>query len=505
MASDNNIMELRRAIRARKSSADFGAASASQTPILFADATEDDLPVVFANDSLLQLLNQSQHDVLNQPLKNVLARRLDAASIQSILLSLSAGHEGTREFECRPLDTEPFVVTVLGGPMRAREGNLVHSFLSLGKQSEKDGHLIYDRAKLSAMYENSPGFIAASEGPEHRFTYANPAYERFVKCSDLVGKTVAAALPEIARQGFVELLDRVFTTGTPYHGKDVEFSFGAVGTDEPQLRYCDFVYQPVRAADGRVTGIFCEGYDVTQRHQAEAQLTVLQNQIIQISRLNAMGTMAATLAHELNQPLTAIVNYAAAVKHHLDGQKADGKQLAHEAIGAIADTAERTGQIIKSLRNLTTMSRVNETEFELSAAIAECVQLIVAGADPGLQVVDRTRSPIMVSANRIQLQQVVINLLKNGVEATDGLDAPRVEIFARVGEGPTTICVKDNGRGVCDEAATTLFTLNKSTKETGMGIGLSVSRTIVEAHGGRIWLEHSSPKGAEFCFTLAES
>lgn len=480
----------------------FGAAAASQIPMLVADRIDDDLIVVFVNDSFLELTKRPRQFILNCPLDKVLAQSFGPAFLQSIYLALSAGQAGAWSLECRPLGGKTFPATAFAGSVRSRNNSLSHNFISIVRQEEPEDQPRSKTEQNYAIYDNAPGFIATTDGPEHRFTYANSSFERFQNRSDLVGRTVADALPEITEQGFIELLDEVFATGVPYHGRDVEVIVRN-SDDSLEKRYCDFVYQPVYTADGSVSGLFCEGYDVTERHKSREKLTVLNNQVIHLSRMNAMGTMAATLAHEINQPIAAIANYAAAAERHTESSLESDRQSARDAVLAIAEIADRTGDMVRNLRKLTQASEVQKTVFDLTSAIAECIQLVKAGAEPVLEIVDRTEDPVMVTANRIQIQQVIINLLKNAEESVSSPDRQKIEICAKHHDGFTTICVKDCGPGVSDAVKNTLFTLNETTKEDGMGIGLSVSRTIVESHGGRIWLERTGPDGSEFCFTIA--
>lgn len=480
----------------------FGAATASQIPMLVADRIDGELVVVFVNDSFLKLTKRPRHFIMNCPLEDVLSQSFGPASLQSIFQALTAGLSGAWSLECRPLGGDPFLANAFAGSVRSRDKTLTHNFISIVRQHEPADESRSTREQHDVIYDNAPGFIATTDGPQHIFTYANPSYKTFVKCWDLVGRTVAEALPEITEQGFVELLDEVFRTGVPYHGRDVEIIFRGSGDDAPEKCYCNFVYQPAYATDGSVSGLFCEGYDVTERHRSREKLTVLNNQLIQLSRMNAMGTMAATLAHELNQPIAAIANYAAAGKRHLDAPLESDRQPASEALSAIGEIAERTGDMVRNLHKLTQATEVQKTVFELTSAISECIQLVIAGVGPDLEIVDRTEQPLMVSANRIQIQQVIINLLRNARESASICDHLKIEVCAKREDGLIKICVKDGGTGVPDAAKDSLFTLNETTKEDGMGIGLSVSRTIVESHGGRIWLERTGPDGAEFCFTL---
>lgn len=478
-----------------------GVAAASQIPMLMTDRIDEEYVVVFANDSFLELTNRTHEAVINCKLQDVLSRSFSPASCLSILRALAGRQSATWSVECQPLDGKTFLATAFTGPLRSQKSIFSHNYVAIIRQEARADHALPMANHCDEMYDNTPGFIARTEGPAHRFTYVNSAYKRFMKCDDLVGKTVSEALPGMDGQGFTRVLNQVFRTGGYYHGKDVEVV--VKGSDgAPEKRYCDFVYQPIHAADGSVTGLFCEGFDVTERHEFEEQLIVLNNQVIQLSRVNAMGTMAATLAHELNQPIAAMANYAAAGLRHLNTGREGDFRSAKEAMLAIGEIAERTGDLVKNLRKLTQTGDVEKTSFEITSAISECIQLVVVGAEPSLEIIDRTEHSLMVTANRIQVQQVIINLLRNAGEASRNLDCQTLEICAERLDDRIKIRVKDCGSGVSDLALKTLFTLNETTKEDGMGIGLSVSRTIVESHGGRIWLEETGPDGSVFCFTL---
>lgn len=358
------------------------------------------------------------------------------------------------------------------------------------------------RDELTALYEQAPGFIATTIGPDHVITFANAAYKRFVNTDNLVGQTVRDALPNLAVEKFIDLLDEVYKTGVAYVGADADFPFVDEATGHEVHRYADFVYQPVRSAEGMVTGLFCEGYDVTDKYLAAERLAELQNEVIHLSRVNAMGTMASTLAHELNQPLTAIGNYGEAARLYLRRDSAAGIIRASEALEEIGDLARRTGMMIKNLRDLTAHRRTHWTEFDLSDVIRESVRLAEAASTHAVRVSDQTLGPILVNGDRIQVQQVVINLLKNAAEAAKDGRQMKIQIKVARREEFIQVCVSDNGTGVDIDAAESLFNLHESSKPNGMGIGLSISRTIIESHGGHIWLQTSSSAGSEFCFTV---
>lgn len=161
---------------------------------------------------------------------------------------------------------------------------------------------VQHRQSLHELYDHAPGFIATTTGALHTFEFANASYKRFVGCDDLVGRTVADVMPEIIEQGIITVLDDVYRTGEPFVGSSMQIKLLNPVTGARDLRSIDVVYQPVRGAKGEIVGLFCEGYEVTARNAAQQIIAALQAQMIHVSRVNAMGTMAATLAHELNQP-----------------------------------------------------------------------------------------------------------------------------------------------------------------------------------------------------------
>lgn len=350
------------------------------------------------------------------------------------------------------------------------------------------------------IYDDAPGFIAIAAGEDHRFVYANTSYRRFVKRDDLIGRTVADALPDIAEQGFIELLDTVYRTGQPFCGKDLPITIRDPASGSLQRRWIDVLYQPVRDRNGAITGLFCEGHDVTDLHEKKEALAALEMRMIHVSRVNAMGTMAATLAHELNQPLTAISNYLAGVRIR-DGRLPDAERLTM-ALDGIREATQRATGIIDHLRQLTKHRQHNREPFGLREAIEECVRLVQSSCGVRVGFDNRVAPDTIMTADRIKIQQVLINLIQNACEAMADTDDGQVTIGAIEDDRSVTVCVADTGPGVSPDSIATMFSWTETTKDEGMGIGLSICRTIVELYCGSIWLERSGPDGAEFRFCL---
>jgi len=220
-----------------------------------------------------------------------------------------------------------------------------------------------------------------------------------------------------------------------------------------------------------------------------------------------MGTMASTLAHELNQPITAVANYMEAIRDLLARPKAEDLPMIREALDDAANEAIRAGQIVRRLREFVARGEMEKTVEDLPRLIEEASELALLGArERGVTVrfeLDPTASPVLV--DRVQAQQVLINLMRNAVEAMTDMPIRELVVKTRNDDlGFVRVTVSDTGHGVPPELADELFRAFSSTKASGMGLGLSICRTIIEAKGGRIWTEPRKGGGSHFHFTLVK-
>lgn len=252
--------------------------------------------------------------------------------------------------------------------------------------------------------------------------------------------------------------------------------------------------------------------DLTERQQTERRLHELQFELNQISRVSAMGSLASTLAHELNQPLTAIANYMEAARDLLASPDPESIDLVRDALAEAAAQSVRAGQIVRRLRDFIARGDSDKRVESLHKLVAEATALALAGplSSGGAVAVDvdiRLDPAIdAVLVDRIQIQQVLLNLIRNAVEATERSPRRRIDIRSIAGGADTvTITVADSGPGFTAEVQSRLFEPFYTSKEQGMGLGLSISRSIIEAHGGRIWAEPADIGGAAFHFTLNSS
>ena len=245
--------------------------------------------------------------------------------------------------------------------------------------------------------------------------------------------------------------------------------------------------------------------DLTEQQRSELRLKELQSELIHVSRLSAMGTMASTLAHELNQPLTAITNYIEAGRELLTRHDAESRELVNEAMQEAAKEALRAGGIVRRLRDFVATGDVDKRLEDLPRLIEEASHLALVGAkERGVRAFfELDPDAALVLVDPVQIQQVLVNLIRNAVEAFADSHVRDITVAtAPDAKGMVRVSVADTGPGLDPKVRAQLFQAFTSTKERGMGLGLSICRTIVEAHGGRIWAEARAGGGTIFHFTL---
>jgi len=246
--------------------------------------------------------------------------------------------------------------------------------------------------------------------------------------------------------------------------------------------------------------------DLTERRATETRLQELQSELIHMSRFTALGEMASTLAHEINQPLTAIANYLKGCRRLLEKSADERAPMLRDAVNQAAEQALRAGRVIRHLREFVTQGESERNVESLPKLIEEASALALVGAkERGVRVSFRfdPKAPLVL-ADRIQVQQVLLNLIRNALEAMQ--EASRRELIVATRAEPTAgvveVTVSDTGPGIAAEIVDRLFQPFVSTKQHGMGVGLSICRTIVEAHGGRIGADSQPGQGTVFRFTL---
>lgn len=302
-----------------------------------------------------------------------------------------------------------------------------------------------------------------------------------------------AMLDEESRHIVGEAIAAAVATGEPrtYELK----ARGAAGGECHRL----IVAIPTRDAEGRVVRMHGTDQDISERKK----LDQLETKLSHLSRVEAMNAMAATLAHELNQPLAAASNYLVGSRRMLDGGP-DQAGAASAGLLAAQQQVQFAGEIIRRVRAMVSNDPRERSSVPIARIIDDAIMLGTLGTDaPGVEIRKRIRSNARhVLADRIQVQQVLLNLIRNAREAVAEIENPLIVIRSRRADDRfVEICVEDNGVGF-DEIGQRSFTSFSSGKSDGLGLGLSISRTIVESHGGRIWIENRPEGGARVNFSL---
>jgi len=337
--------------------------------------------------------------------------------------------------------------------------------------------------------------ISFSKAAERLFGFAE---------AELVGENVSTLMPSPDRERHDGYLKRYLTTGEKRIigiGRLVTGRRRDGTTFPMELSVGEAILGDERVFTGFVR-------DLTERQDYEKRLHTVQSELAHVSRVTAMGTLATSIAHELNQPLTAIANYVETASAMLATDPGEQTiSLIREALDECAKEAVRAGQIVRRLRDYISRGETERQVVSLARLVNEASALAFVGA--GAQSVDLTvkiGENDLVLVDRVQVQQVLLNLIRNAIEAMHELPHGRLTISAlRREPGFIEMVVSDSGPGLAPEIVTNLFAPFHSTKTTGMGVGLSISRTIVEAHEGRIWAEGSPYGGTSFHFTLPDA
>lgn len=350
--------------------------------------------------------------------------------------------------------------------------------------------------RLRDMFGRAPGAVALLRGPQHVFEMANAAYLKLVGNREVLGKPVAEALPEVARQGFVQLLDQVFATGAPYKGEAVHVDLQREPGVPLEQRIVDFMYQPVRDASRRVTGIVVQATDVTERDRALQQLREADRR---------KDVFLATLAHELRNPLAPIRNGLQILK------------LATSADQRLSGTREMMERQLRHLVHLVDdlldVSRISTGKIQLQRRVvgmrdvlALAVEATAGQFDQKSQLLDLAvgDSDVLVDGDGERLTQVFTNLLANASKFTPR--GGRVVLGLRSMDGSAQVTVEDDGIGIAPESMAHVFELfgqvqAPGTHTEGLGIGLALAAQLVQMHGGRI-AASSAGQDRGSCFTV---
>ncbi|MEL7346991.1 MAG: PAS domain S-box protein [Pseudomonadota bacterium] len=371
-----------------------------------------------------------------------------------------------------------------------------------------------DSSLLDLVIQTAPDAIVTIDDRGSILSFSPAAERMFGYAEDeLIGENVSVLMPAPHRAKHDDYMARYMRTG--------EKRIIGIGREVRGLRKSGERFAAELAVgelkkDGQhiFTGFI---RDVTDRVEAERKASRLQRMLDRVSRVQALGEMSTALAHEINQPLVAITSFARAAARIL-GRHTPEVEKARDQLARIADEAQRAGEILRRMRKLVERGKGDFRLEDLNSVVREGIALSRIGPDRhGFGVaLDLADDLPPVLLDRVQIQQVVVNLVRNAMEAVTGDDHGEVHVATELTRPNDTISVTakstmvdevmvtigDGGPGIAEEIVETLFDPFVTTKESGLGIGLAVCRTIINSHGGRIWAETNAAGGADFHFTL---
>jgi two-component system, LuxR family, sensor kinase FixL len=362
--------------------------------------------------------------------------------------------------------------------------------------------LIAREAHLKSILDTVPDAMIVIDDRGIMQSFSNAAERLFgYQPSEVIGKNIKMLMPSPYREGHDGYLERYARTG---ERRIIGVGRLVVGERRDGSTF------PIELSVGEMKSgarRYYTGFvrDLTESQKTEARLQELQSELIHISRLSAMGEMASALAHELNQPLSALTNYLKGSRQLLANRTDRESALVRDALEKAAEQSLRAGQIIRRLRDFVGHGELETRVENVRKLVEEASALALVGAkERGIRVsflFDPSHDLVLV--DKVQIQQVLLNLLRNAMEAMEQSSRRELLLSTALADRSTlTVSVADTGSGISEDVRSQLFRAFVTTKAQGMGVGLSISRTIIEAHGGRIWAEANPGGGTIFRFTL---
>jgi PAS domain S-box-containing protein len=407
-----------------------------------------------------------------------------------------SGMSGELEARLRRFDGEYRWFLFRGVPLRDEQGNIVKWY---GSSTD-----IEDRRRAEYLtrqiFERSPDRICVV-GRDYRYQRVNPAFERIW---DIPAETIVGMHPAdlLGTESFERLakayLDRCLA------GEEV--SFAAWFTTPVGRRYSAVTYSPLRPESERVESVLVIIRDLTEHVLASEALREAQAELAHVTRVTTLGELTASIAHEVNQPLAAAVANAEACLRWLDRETPD-LVAARRSVEWVINDSCRASEVIRRVRALAKKSDIEKAPLDVNDIVTEAIGLMQRELSSQLVSLRTELAPSLptVLGDRVQLQQVIINLVMNGVEAMQPITNRPRDLVIRSGQDETRrvhVSVTDSGVGISAENADRLFNAFFTTKSSGMGMGLSICRSIVEAHEGRLSASANEGPGATFQFAL---
>lgn len=385
-----------------------------------------------------------------------------------------------------------------GGPSK-----IVGVIVDVAEQKQIEAELRAREAHLRLILDTVPDAMIIIDEKGKIQSFSQAAERLFGwKADELVGTNVNVLMPEPDRSRHNGYIDRYRRTG---ERKIIGVGRVVTGQRKDGSTFPMHLSVGEMRSSGESRSFTGFVRDLTERQENMAKLQEVQSELVHLSRHLAMGEMASSLAHELNQPLTAIANYMKGCRRLLQDVDHPQRAMILDALDKAAGQAVRGGQIIRRLRDFAARGETEKKVEHIVKVVEEASALALVGArELGVRVRQEVDPDVeLVLADRVQVQQVLVNLFRNALEAMEATERRELDVTLRtVGENMVEIAVADTGHGIKPEILPKLFEPFVTSKSNGMGVGLSICKTIIEGHGGRMWVEPNPVGGTVFRFTL---
>jgi PAS domain S-box-containing protein len=355
--------------------------------------------------------------------------------------------------------------------------------------------------QLAAIVDSSEDAIVSKDlngtieswngGAERLFGY---------QASEVIGKSILIIIPPDRHDEELGILKRI------RRGELIKPYDTVRMREDGSLLDLSVTVSPLRDAAGRIIGASKIARDITERKRAEAALRDMQMELAHANRVATMGQLSASITHEVKQPIGAARNNARAALKFMDKNPPDLGEV-REALGRIVGNADRAGEIVDRIRDHIKKAPPRKECWDINAGIREVIELSRGeSVKNGISMqADLADGLPLIEGDRVQLQQVILNLIVNAVEAMSGASDGTRELLVssrKANPGGVLVGVRDSGPGLAPETLEHVFEAFYTTKPGGLGMGLSICRSIIEAHGGRLWASANLPRGASFQFAL---
>jgi PAS domain S-box-containing protein len=373
------------------------------------------------------------------------------------------------------------------------------------KQAEARQKLLFDERKRAEyltgqMFESSPDVVCII-GRDYRYQRVNPTYGRNsgMPAERIVGMHIADLFGmEVFEQTIKPKVDRCLAGEEVSYAEWFNYARGR--------RYVAVTYSPLRPDAERVEAVLAIGRDLTEHVLASEALRDAQADLAHANRVTTLGQLSASIAHEVSQPISAVATNAHAALRWLGAQPPDLEEV-RQALGRIVKDGNRAADVFGRIRGLIKKAPPRKDGLEINETILEVIALTRGEAvKNGVSVQTQLAEGLpLIQGDRVQLQQVILNLIMNAVEAMSGVSEGSRELLISTGKTEpdgVLVAVRDSGPGLAPASLGRLFDAFYTTKPGGLGMGLSICRSIVEAHGGRLWAAGNVLQGAIFQFTL---